>query len=403
MENNLVKADRLIDYLREFPNFLSVFIFSMFYNIASPMLLDMSASTGMPVTDLNLIFTFYTVGAIAGQLTSVLYNRKFAKLKVIVAGYIFIVPLIILLNFAANLFIFYIVYLLSGYILGVIWIQSNQFVLENSIKNKERIVTILLSFYPVAALISPILSSNIIKSGFSWRFPFYIIVSLIIINICLYLIIYLKKGSAHTSSQQENTSLREIFTSKYKNIVYCLIFLAVIFYCYSETIIATWIPTYLRQVKNFDIQSAALTLTIFWLFIIIGRAASLAVAGRVKTSKIIIAISVLAVISFTVLIFLNKSYLIYIFAALSGLGYSAMFPLLISAGSTIYLKGRGVLATGLFIASNIGISAAPFFTKYTSAVSPLFSVSFAPLFMALVTIIIITVRILNARFRSVDF
>ena len=47
MENNLVKADRLIDHIKEFPNFLSVFIFSMFYNIACPMLLYMGASTGI--------------------------------------------------------------------------------------------------------------------------------------------------------------------------------------------------------------------------------------------------------------------------------------------------------------------------------------------------------------------
>ena len=159
--------DRFVDYIAETPNLLSVFIFSIFYNIASVMLIEMSSSTGIEITNLGLIFTFYTVGAVAGQLTSLIYNRRFTKIQVTVSSHILLVPLIILLIFSSNLIVFYIVYLLSGYILGVIWIQANEFVLENKIKNKDRIVTILLTFYPIGALISPFISATIINAGLS--------------------------------------------------------------------------------------------------------------------------------------------------------------------------------------------------------------------------------------------
>jgi len=59
-QQNIIGRDRFTDYLKEIPNFLSIFIYSIFYNIASLMLLDMSKSTGIKATDLGIVFTFFT-------------------------------------------------------------------------------------------------------------------------------------------------------------------------------------------------------------------------------------------------------------------------------------------------------------------------------------------------------
>jgi len=168
----LLEKDRFIDYLAEIPNFLSFFIFSIFYNVASLMLIEISRSTGIAIANLTLVFTFYTIGAVIGQVTSVIYNRKFKKIQIILAGYVLTIPIAIIISFNSNLILFYILYLISGYLLGVVWIQANQFVLENRIKNKDRIVTILLSFYPLGALASPFISSTLIRMYLSWRFAY---------------------------------------------------------------------------------------------------------------------------------------------------------------------------------------------------------------------------------------
>ena len=115
--------DSFIDYLKEIPNFLSIFIFPVYFMTISPMLLEMSKSTGISSADLSLIFTFFIVGSILGQLTSVFFNRKFKKIIVILAGYLLIIPFLIFLSFIRNLFLFYIFYFLIGYFAGVIWLQ----------------------------------------------------------------------------------------------------------------------------------------------------------------------------------------------------------------------------------------------------------------------------------------
>ncbi len=389
--------DRFTDYLLEIPNFLSVFIFAIFYNVASVMLIEMSSSTGIEITNLGLIFTFYTIGAVLGQLTSLVYNRRFTKIQVTVASYILLVPLILVLIFSSSLVIFYIVYLTSGYILGVIWIQANEFVLENKIKNKDRVVTVLLTFYPIGALISPFISSTIIKAGLSWRFSYYVIIFLIVLNTVLYLLITGKRKSTVTSAGTEKIRLRSVFTSRIKNIIFVVIFVSIVLYCCSEIVVATWAPTFFRTVRDLDIQSAGFLLTLFYLFIVIGRGISLTIAGRVRSTKIMLFILPVAIVSMATVIFIDAKYLIYVFIALAGLGYSAMFPLLVSTGSTLYTKGRGVLATGLFIASNIGISLAPFLTKFISKINLPMSLAISAVLMFFVLIMVIFVHFLSIR------
>ena len=393
----MLEKDRFIDYLAEAPNFLSVFIFSIFYNVATLMLIEMSTSTGITTANLSLVFTFFTIGAVIGQFTSVIYNRKFKKIQIILAGYVITIPIITIISFNSNLILFYILYLISGYFLGVIWIQANQFVLENKVKNKDRIITILLSFYPVGALISPFISSTIIRMNLSWRFAYYIVVFLIVLNMILYVLILARRKEGAKDDSNSKLGIKEIFTDKARNIVFLLVFIAIVFYGTSETVVATWAPTFFRISRNLDIQSAGHALTLFWLFIVIGRGITLFIAGRVKAIKIMLVISILAIISMAVVIFMHSQILIYVFIAAAGLGYSAMFPLLISTGSTLYDRGKGILATGLFIAGNIGVTIAPFLTKFSSSWNMVLSISFSFIFMIIVSLIIFSIQLIVLR------
>ncbi|MCL4415151.1 MAG: MFS transporter [Actinobacteria bacterium] len=343
------------------------------------------------------VFTFFTVGAVTGQLTSVIYNRKFKKIQIILIGYLIVIPATIAISFISNIILFYILYLISGYLLGVIWIQANQFVLENKVKNKDRIVTILLSFYPIGAIVSPFISSKIIRMNLNWRFAYYIVVFLIVLNMILYILILARRKEGSKNDSNSKLGFKEIFTDKTKNIIFILALLSIAFYCASETVVATWAPTFFRISRNLDIRSAGYALTLFWSFIIIGRGITLFIAGRIKAIKIILVISILAIISMAVVVFLHSQNLIYVFIAAAGLGYSAIFPLIISTGSTLYDRGRGLLATGLFVGANTGIAIAPFLTKFSSSVSMIFSLSLSFILMIFVSLIILSIQRIISR------
>jgi fucose permease len=394
MAEKTVQKDRFIDYLIEVPNFLSVFIFSIFFNITSPILIEISQSTNIAATNLSLIFTFFTIGAVIGQMTSVFFNRRFKKIQIVLAGFIIQIPLTIILSFNSSLIIFYLLYLISGYVLGVVWLQANQYVLESKVKNKERIITILVTFYPIGAFIAPFISSAIVRANLSWRLIYYIIIFLIIINIILYIIFLGKKTENITTQNEAKLPLKEIFKDKNKNIIFILIFVAICFYCCSETIVATWAPTFFRLARNISVQSASIILNLFWLFIIFGRIISMIIAGKIKATIIIMVISVVAIIAMIISVFLYNKYLIFVLISIAGLGYSAIFPLLYSTGGTLYTKGKGILATFLFMATNIGTTVAPFITKLSSKINLPLSIYFSFILMSIVTIILIIINII---------
>lgn len=391
------EKDRFADYLVEIPNFLSVFVFAVFFNVASPILIEISKATGILAANLGFIFTSFTIGAALGQLTSFFYNRRFKKIQVIIAGYIILIPLSVIIGFSTTLILFWVLYFFSGYIFGVIWMQANQYILTSKVRNKERIITIFLTFYPIGAFFAPFISSLIISAGFNWRFIYYILIFMISLNIILYISILGRKNESAAIQNEARLPLIEIFTDKTKNLIFILVFLAICFYSSSETIVATWTPLFLGLARNLPVQPASIALNLFWLFVIIGRLIVFTIAGRIKSTKVMLFISTLAIISMLVFAFIYNKYLIYVLISIAGLGYSAIFPMLISTGSTLYEKGRGLLATFLFLASNIGLSLAPLITKLSSRVSMQLSISFSFILMAFVTIIIVVVIFLFKR------
>jgi MFS family permease len=385
----LEDRDRFLDYLKEIPNFLSIFIFPIFFMTIGPMLLDMSKTTGISSGDLSLIFTFFTVGSILGQLTSVFYNRKFKKITVILASYIFIIPLFLTLSFVKSLFLFYFLYFLTGYFAGVIWLQATKYILENKIKNKDRLTTIFLSFYPVGNITAPLIASVLIKNNLSWRYYYYITIVLVIMILVLYLVLKLRNAAVITQEDEEKINFRKIFFDKRINLIFIFGCILLLFYCTSETAIAAWSPTFFRSERAFDIQLASFAISIFWVSIFAGRMIVSFIAGRIKTNTIMLFLSILAFVSMVLLFFLKSKYAILTLMIFAGLGCSGIITLGISSASTVYQKGRGVLASIVFAGVNIGVSAAPFLTRFISGYSMPFSIMVAPVFMFLTAMIII--------------
>jgi TsgA-like MFS transporter len=387
------KKDILVDYLKEVPNFLSIFIFGVFFNIASLMLVDMSASTGIETTDLALIFTFFTVGVVIGQLTSTLYNRRFSNIQVIIACLVMLIPLTVGLLFNSSLFGFYAIYLVSGFLLGVVWIQASEFLLKSKIENKDSLMTVHLTFYPIAALVTPLITSAILRNGLSWRYSFYAIIFFTVLTIILYLLLLSRRKGAAEKTEEKRTSLRSIFVDRKKNIVYIMMIVAIFCYVAGETVIATWAPTFFREFRGFDVTSAGFILTLFWLFVIVGRIITIFFTGKVKASKIVIVLSVLAIPAAILFVFLDNKTVIYILTALAGLGFSAMFPLIVSSGSTVYEKGRGILATGLFVSANAGITAAPFVVKLAVRSGYLLSLVISVVFIVIMLVVMVIAQL----------
>jgi len=384
------KRDRFIDYLIEIPNYLTIFITPIYFLTISPMLIEMSKDTGYSTENLNLIITFFTIGLVVGQLTSIIYNRFLKKYIILTVSYVLQICLLIILSFVKDLFAFYVLYVLLGYIAGVIWIQATDYILESKINNKARLTTIFLSFYPIGNFIAPFIASSLIKNNLSWRYSYYIAAFIALVVLLLYFFVKkINKKENIANEKSERISFKAVFKDKNINTIFALGCLLLLFYVIPETIFSTWSATFLRKMRFFEINQASLVVSIFWLAIFAGRMIVSTFAGKIKSNYIMLVLSAMAVISMAFFVIVDSPVLIYTAVAFAGLGCSAIVTLGIAEASTIYEEGRGLLASIVFAVVNFGTSITPFITKLISKHNLSFSVGVSAVFMSLTFITII--------------
>jgi len=378
----------LKDYLLQIPNFLTVFLIPITFLSIGPVLIEIGKDFGTTPENINMIFTFFPAGMVAGQLTSTFYNRYFKRINIIIFAYSIMIVINCYLFFAKNLYIFFILSVIQGYLIGINYVQSTENIIACNIRNKDRLFIILLIFFPLGAMVAPLISSTLVNNNISWRYTYLIILLLMAITGILYILISLKDQNKIIPKKDQKVSIKEIFINKKKNIVFVTILLVSAVYTVSEAILTTWTPTYLRLMKDIDINIAAFSITIFMLFTIIGRALLSIVIGRVNAKIIILILSGVVIISILFLISVNTKLLIFISMGLAGFGYSAIFPIIVSLGSAIYEKGKGFVASLILASSNVGKTIAPYMTKKIVTLNLTFSMTVSIIFTGICAIFI---------------
>ncbi len=374
----------------EFPNYLSIYIFPIYYLSVSTILIDIGSSIGASPGDLGLIFTFYPAGAIVGQLTSVFYNTKFTKMQIFLVSYLLLIPISIALSFSRSLIMFFILYTIAGYILGVVWVQANENILESKIKNKDRLMTVALTFYPLGAFTAPFIASLVVNSAFNWQFLYYILIILIVLIAILYYFLMRNRKDKILTEKREKIDLKKIFHLPKKNIMFLLIALGAFFYSIGDTSFIIWSPTFFRIERFLDVKTAGYVIAIFWIGIIVGRMVLMPFLGKIRANLLLLILTLFAIIFTSYSIFAPTGNQIFIGMGLAGMGYSALFPLFMSSGSTVYKKGKGVLLTIMYASAYTGKTIAPFLTRFISRYNMTFSLLIAIIFLGISLILVST-------------
>jgi fucose permease len=389
LDSNINRWNSVKEYLLQIPNFLTLFLIPIAFLSIGPILIEIGKEFNTTPENINLIFTFFPAGMVAGQLTSTFYNRRFKRSHIILTAYTIMVAINIYLFFSKNLYVYFILSMIAGYMLGINYVQSSENILACSIKNKDRLFILMVIFYPIGALIAPLISSVLINNGVNWRFTFIIIAILIFLTAVLYILISLKGQNRIIAEEVKQVTIKEIFVSRQKNIIFIFTLLIAAIYVASETVISTWTPTYLRLAKGLDIYSSALSITVFMIFMIAGRVVAAIVAGRYEAKIIMLILSAIAISSIIFIFMSNTRFLVFIAMAIAGLGYSAMYPLIISSGSTVYENGRGFLASLLFASAYFGKTLAPYITKLIAEFNLSFSITVSLIFSGVSALLIV--------------
>jgi FHS family glucose/mannose:H+ symporter-like MFS transporter len=264
-----MKNNSFINYLLEFPNFLALFIFSFFMVMASPILINISEYFGVTPENMNIITTFFLIGQVLGIITFVFLSRKLKGSKIIISSYILLFPALTCLVLTASLIFFYILYFISGLLLGIIFMNANISMFEGRVENKDSVVNLGHGFFAMGALISPIFASNIVNRQMNWRVIYLVFMGLTFISFISFLLTNRERAGA--LDKRVALPLKELFRNRSKNIYIIFTVTMMLLYIMSEVTIFSWAPTFFRIDKLFDIYSAGLMISIFWIGILVGR------------------------------------------------------------------------------------------------------------------------------------
>ena len=385
-----MKNNNLANYLLEFPNFLSMFLFSFFMMLASPILLDISKYFKVTPENMNLIITFFMLGEVLGLMSLIFLNKKFKSGKIIITTYILLIPILVGLSLVASLIFFYLLYFIAGFLLGIIFMNANTSMLEGRVKNKDSVVNLGHGFFAIGAPISPIFASTIINKQYSWRILYLIVIGLVFISLASYIFTDRKK-QVGLLEKKENLPLKKVFKHKNKNIYMALTVILMLLYVMSEVTIFSWAPTFFRMEKLFDIYSAGLIVSVFWIGILAGRLIISFLSYKIKAGTLLILLSIISIIGLIVAIFPVNQIINFIGAGLIGLGFSGIPPLLISSAGKIFGSGKELSLTILFIVGIASGSIIPFAIRLIAGYNFFLSIAISLLFMT-VFIIFVFIR-----------
>jgi len=372
----------------EFPNFLSLFFMSFYMMLSSTILLDISKSFNVSPENMNLIITFFMLGQVLGILALIFLNRKFKKTKVNIWAYILIIPVLAGLSLTKSLNFFYVLYFISGSLFGIISINANLGMLEGTVKNKDSVVNVGHGFFAIGALASPIIASSLINRQINWRFIYLIVIGIAFISLMSYLFVGRQKKSS-LPAEEKIIYGKEFFSHKDKNIYLILTVILMIFYVMSEVIIFSWAPTFFRVAKSFSLYDASIIISIFWIGILVGRLIISFLSYKFKAGTLLLILSVISIIGLIIAIFPTGQFINYLGAAVIGLGFSAIPPLLISSAGKIFGSGKEFSVTVLFVFGITSGGLIPFVIKIVAERSFIFSMAIAIIFMAIFTVFVI--------------
>ena len=384
-----MKKSIFLDYLFEFPNFLSLFIFNFLFMATSPILLDISNYFNVPPGNMNLIITIFMGGVVIGILTSIFFNRKFKKIQIILVAYFMTIPILVGLSLTKILVVFHVLYSILGYLFGLIWVSANSNMMEGKVKNKDSVVNLGLGLSSIGALIAPFLSTSLINRQLSWKIIYYMIIFMVLVAIFLYLITNNKKSN-NTQSRQKKTSIIEVFKYKNKNIFLLLSGIMILFYTTSEAIIFAWAPTFFRIQKMFNLSDAGFIISVFWIGMVIGRLSISFLSYRLNVKYIMIGSSLTGIIALIFTIFSDNIYISFIAMSIVGLSFSGLAPLILSTTSTVYDYGKDIIITIIIFLALSGNAIGPYLTKLISGNNMIFSLAITIFLMCVVLIFTLT-------------
>jgi FHS family glucose/mannose:H+ symporter-like MFS transporter len=333
--------------------FFAFFIFGYVDNLKGPILpvllddMDFSYTTGG-----TLLLGSYFGFLIATLATGVLADLVGNKLILLAAGVLMTIGLF-LFSIGGSFWALAVGMTLGGLGLGAIEVGGNNLIVEIHNAQRGRFLNLLGVFHGIGSFTVPVVASQLLLADFSWRQIYQMTLVLTVTMGIFFLLVRYPRRKSAGDGGFDLAVLRQVGFTRSMLLYYLLVAV----YVAAELGIASWLVEFLQQEKGMSLARSSFYLSLFFVFIMLGRLLGSLLVERVGYLRIMLIVAVASIVSLTAGIFGPPSLAILI--PFTGLFFSIVFPTATAAVSHQHAKNTGAILGLLFAFGGLGGALGP--------------------------------------------
>ncbi len=323
----------------------SVLVFGLQMTMTGPLLDKMSATFGSSVADTGSLFSFSAAGfAIAIILAGILSDR-IGKKKIIVWSSFGFAAALLLFSWSSWFPLSMALYFAVGGFGGIMESSLSALVADINPGREGRAVTFTHVFFGIGAVIGPASAGWLAGSDLAWQLAFAASGVLALVSA-----LWISRYQYPPVKAEDRLELAA-FASILSNRNFLLLCAAVAIYVGAEISVWGWTPQYLKTELNYSSAAAGGMVSILWVAMSIGRMISSALASKFPNRILVSGLCLTAMLGLIAQFFAPPQPLTTLFFVLIGLGFSGIWPLVVSQAGMLFASKHTGTSFGLAVAA----------------------------------------------------
>lgn len=234
--------------------------------------------------------------------------------------------------------------LVSGLGFGVMEVGTNSLLIVAGGARRSNLLNLAHLFFGVGSFITPVLAAHAVGAGLSWRLTF-LAAGAIAAGV----------AGAWALSEVHDVAAIEPSGGRVRRSRSALLFASMLaVYVGTEMGIGGWLTKYMVSVRGVTLTYAGNALSVYWLGLSGGRLVLSVLSHRVREEVLLVGLTSLAAAAMCAALFVERPVEVVSCAALTGLGFSGIFPAVIALGGRSHPHDTAGVTSVMIAGAGVG-------------------------------------------------
>lgn len=347
-----------------------MFAYAIFTIMIGTQLLILVDEFGLLLSEGGVFTVVVNVGCMLGIVISGFFLGKYNKQKLVMITYFVFAVALLAVGFSKTYTGFLLLLFLIGISIKFFDAAINATVSQLNPVNKGLYINLLHCSYATGSFAGPLFTTLLMDKGIGWRNT-YVCLGVICLLI-LTAFFFVQKSSrgieAENGTEQEcGTTFLQLMEPRVIGLMGILLC-----YCGHQIGINSWMPAYMQEVIGTDMVVANLSLSVFWIGLIVSRLISAMLTRYIQLETILKFGNLFGAALLTLGVLSKNPIITIIGVGCSGLFAGAAIPLVITIGYSWFPKSQGKMSTVLFLCIAGGAVVFPWLMGFISKTGGLY-------------------------------